>query len=72
MIKHASGLALRFCPGVGAQNVDVGVAELEALEVVKVNQKGALVGPVGGEGSEEGLFVTNCSGLPQVGPAKKI
>jgi hypothetical protein len=71
MIKHASGLALRFCPGVGAQNVDVGVAELEALEVVKVNQKGALVGPVG-EGSEEGLFVTNCSGLPQVGSAKKI
>ena len=70
MIEHASGLALRFSPGVGAQNVDVRVAQLEALEVVKVNPKGALVGSVG-QGSEEGLFVTNCSGLPQVGPAKK-
>ena len=71
MIEHASGLALRFSPGVGAQNVDVRVAELEALEVVKVNPKGALVGSVG-QGSEEGLFVTNCSGLPQIRTAVKI
>ena len=71
MIEHASGLALRFSPGVGAQNVDVRVAQLEALEVVKVNPKGALVGSVG-QGSEEGLFVTNCSGLPQIRTAVKI
>ena len=58
VIEYASGLALLFCPGVHAQNVDVGVAEFETLEVVKVELKGAVVGSVR-DGSEEGLFVAN-------------